>query len=88
MKASILQTPRIEPKNTWKDMRVSVTVRPPDVARYARKPWMSRLPAVFAASLMLVIALLAAGVTIESAPLLLLLPLLCLPLCVALALYR
>ncbi len=54
--------------------------------QYNRRSWHRRLPAVLIASLLLVLMLLAVGISLEGAPLLALLPLVCLPLAAALAL--
>jgi hypothetical protein len=55
-------------------------------AQYNRRSWRRRLPAVLIASLLLVLVLLAVGISPDGAPLLVLLPLICLPLAAALAL--
>ncbi len=54
--------------------------------QYNRRSWHRRLPAVLISSLLLVLVLLAVGISLEGAPLLVLLPLVCVPLAAALAL--
>lgn len=88
MKSSFLQAPDVGPKSTWRAARINVVLRPPEIEAYAQKPWLRRLPAVLVASLVLAAVLLTVGVTQDSAPLLVLVPLLGLPVCVALALHR
>jgi len=55
-------------------------------SQYNRRSWRRRLPAVLVASLLVAILLLAAGISLESTPLLVLVPLICLPLVAAVAL--
>lgn len=88
MKSSFLQAPDIGRKNTWRAARINIALQPPEIDTYAQKPWIRRLPAVLVASLVLAVVLMAVGVTLDGAPLLVLVPLLSLPICVALALHR
>jgi hypothetical protein len=55
-------------------------------AQYNRRSWPRRLPAVLIASLLLAVLLLAAGISLEGAPWIALIPLVCLPLAAAVAL--
>jgi hypothetical protein len=55
-------------------------------AQYNRRRWHRRLPAVLISSLLIAFLLLVAGISIESVPWLILLPLVCLPLAAAVAL--
>jgi hypothetical protein len=56
------------------------------VAQYNRRKWHRRLPAVLIASLLIAFLLLAAGISLEEVPGLVLIPLICLPLAAAVAL--
>ena len=57
-----------------------------DAARYNRRTWRRRLPAVLAASLLIALLLLGSGISLVSNPWLVLIPLVCLPLAAAVAL--
>ena len=57
-----------------------------DAARYNRRTWRRRLPAVLAASLLIALLLLGSGISLVSNPWLVLIPLVCVPLAAAVAL--
>ncbi|NWG14876.1 MAG: hypothetical protein HXY20_15235 [Acidobacteria bacterium] len=88
MRSNLLQAPDLGRKSTWRAARINVVLQPPEIDTYAQRPWIRRLPAVLLASLALLVVLMAVGVTLDSVPLLVLVPLLGLPVCVALALHR
>jgi len=66
--------------------RLAVPLENIGPAQYNRRSWRRRLPAVLIASLLLAILLLVAGISLEGAPWLALIPLVCLPLAAAVAL--
>ena len=86
MKAGLIT--RLNPPSS--DPRIARRLAAPlehlDATQYNRRSWYRRLPAVLIASLLLVLVLLAVGISLEGAPLLALLPLVCVPLAAALAL--
>lgn len=68
------------------DHRLAVSLDDLAAAQYNQRSWRRRLPAVLFASLLVAVLLLAAGISLEAAPWLVLLPLICLPLAAAVAL--
>ena len=68
------------------DLHLAEPLQHLGAGQYNRRAWRRRLPAVLIASLLLAILLLVAGISLEGAPLLVLLPLVCLPLAAAVAL--
>ena len=86
MKAD-LTTPHYPVRETLPDLRrLAEPLENLEAARFNRRSWHRRLPAVLVASLLIVLLLLAAGISLESVPWLVLIPLVCLPLAAAVAL--
>jgi hypothetical protein len=86
MKAGLINHPNPSHRDAPLQQRVVLPLERLDAAHYNRRTWRRRLPAVIIASLLLVLVLLIAGVSLDGAPLLALLPLVCLPLAGAIAL--
>jgi hypothetical protein len=86
MKAGLITKPDQKSSNLPDARRPVLSLEGLGASQYNRRSWHGRLPAVLIASVFLAILLVAAGISIEGAPWLVLLPLVCLPLAAAVAL--
>jgi hypothetical protein len=86
MKAGLITQHYPTRENLTDARRLVVPLENLSAAQYNRRRWHRRLPAVLIASLLIAALLLAAGISLEEAPWLFLVPLVCLPLAAAVAL--
>jgi fatty acid desaturase len=86
MKAGLITQLNQKSSNLPDARRLALPLESLGVSQYNSRSWRRRVPAVLIASLLLAILLVAAGISIDGAPWLVLLPLVCLPLAAAVAL--